>query len=182
MVQCDLHQHLEHPCSGLLQSQALGGQYRLCWCSSGQHCSSGEQFRTDFGSFTLVGPSGSNQDRTCIAGLSCVVEAIAGQDLSVLNQYAVLDTCGVASPIAGMPALETTAYNAAVTSVTVTAVAGQYRLCWCSGLLNQAPVGSNSTDNQSNGSRLPVFPPMVERKPCQYELALQRHCCPVSNR
>ena len=138
---------------------ALGGQYRLCWCSSGQHCSSGEQFRTDFGSFTLVGPSGSNQDRTCIAGLSCVVEAIAGQDLSVLNQYAVLDTCGVASPIAGMPSLETTAYNAAVTSVTVTAVAGQYRLCWCSGLLNQAPVGSNSTDNQSNGSGYLSFLP-----------------------
>ena len=122
---------------------AWGGQYRLCWCSSGQHCSSGEQFRTDFGSFTLIGPSPAGQDRTCIAGLSCAVGSLTGQHLSALNQYVVLDTCGVASPVAGMPTgLETIGAHA-VAAISVTAMAGQYRLCWCSGTLD--PLQTNSS-------------------------------------
>ena len=131
---------------------ALGGRYRLCWCSFGQHCSSGEQFRTDFGSFTLVGPSSSDQDRTCIAGMSCAVGAIAGQDLSALNQYVILDTCGVASTIGGMPSsLHTAGFNAAM-ALSVTAVAGQYRLCWCSGMPDWSQAEFNSTQNETNST------------------------------
>ena len=129
---------------------SLGGQYRLCWCSAGQHCSTGEQFRSDFGSFTLIGPSSSNQDRTCVVGLSCAVDSIRGQDLSTLNQYVILDTCGVASPIPGMPAaLHTVGYNAAISRVSVTAVAGQYRLCWCSGP-HPLEAEMNFTENWTN--------------------------------
>ena len=64
--------------------------------------------------------------------------------MSALNQYAVLDTCGVASPVAGMPTgLETIGAQAAVAAISVTAVAGQYRLCWCSGTLD--PLQTNSS-------------------------------------
>ena len=130
---------------------AWGGQYRLCWCSSGHHCSSGEQFRTDFGSFTLIGPSPADQDRTCIAGLSCAVGSLTGQDLPALNQYAVLDTCGVASPVAGMPTGLETVGDHAVAAISVTAVAGQYRLCWCSGILDLDPLRTNSSNSSEPG-------------------------------
>jgi hypothetical protein len=74
---------------------AAGGQYRLCWCSGTFLCSVGEDFRTDAGTFTLVGPSPLSQDRTCVSGQTCSFDGITGQHLSPTDRALLLDTCAV---------------------------------------------------------------------------------------
>ena len=72
---------------------APGGKYRLCWCSGANPCSRNEAFNVDVGEFTLVGPA-IEQSRTCVAGETCAIRSIPGQDLSNADRMALLDTCG----------------------------------------------------------------------------------------
>ena len=145
-----------------------GGQYSLCWCAGGiDACSVPDNFRTHFGHFTVVGVNPLEQDRTCVSGLTCVVDGIVGQDLSSGDSYLILETCGASATVpltvgAGL-AVSVSASGAGVgwgdrgqidvssssagggTSVSfswsgqITASGGQYRLCWCSNI-GQASV------------------------------------------
>jgi hypothetical protein len=122
--------------SSLLTS--AGGVYQLCWCAASHFpCSTAYDFRTDWGTLTLIGVSPLSQDRTCVSGQTCSFDGIVGQDLSAGNQFIVLDTCGTASTVpnfvdSGLVGVMTSSgarvtWNQAPTS----AAGGQYRLCWC---------------------------------------------------
>ena len=52
-----------------------------------------EDFQVDLGEFTLIGPAPLSQDRTCVSGQTCWFGGLTGQDLSVLDAFAVIDTC-----------------------------------------------------------------------------------------
>ena len=124
---------------------AAGGQYRLCWCatpgdgSAVNPCATGENFWTDAGSLSLMGPSPLAQDQTCISGRTCSFD-VSGHELSALDRVLLLSTCGtylaskrfeVAAPLTPYNVLETVVTATATWSVSATAGGGQYRLCWC---------------------------------------------------
>eukprot|EP00438_Fugacium_kawagutii_P036305 Skav212389 [mRNA] locus=scaffold673:17709:27838:- [translate_table: standard] len=117
---------------------AAGGTYRLCWCGADASCSSSESFRTDAGSFVLIGPS-LRQDRTCVSGLSCLVDGIVGHHLADGDWLWILDTCGSSSTGDGFFADSWLAKPAVASGTSFlwndldTVPGGQYRLCWCSG-------------------------------------------------
>ena len=71
-----------------------GGQYRLCWCAAGQTCTMFEDFKVDVGELRVIGPSPLDQDRTCVAGMSCVFSGITGQHLQDGDLAMVLSECG----------------------------------------------------------------------------------------
>ena len=70
-----------------------GGQYRLCWCADGFACSIGEHFKVDVGELRVIGVAHLEQHRTCVAGQTCSIDGIEGQDLSSGDKLMVLDTC-----------------------------------------------------------------------------------------
>jgi sugar lactone lactonase YvrE len=120
---------------------APGGQYRLCWCSHmGSSCSTADDFKVDVGSFLLVGTKVAGNDKTCVAGQSCVLTGIMGQDLSTKDKYFVMDTCGESSVIPKFPEagmfvfVESNNATVSWSSVPLTVAGGLYRLCWCAGL------------------------------------------------
>jgi hypothetical protein len=97
-----------------------GGQYRLCWCAGGFHCSTAYQdYQVDIGELYMIGPSPvGTQDRTCVAGQTCAFDGITGhlhsmydgnttsQKTSTLfgpDNLMVLDTCGTFSLIPRWP-------------------------------------------------------------------------------
>ena len=115
---------------------AAGGQYRICWCASGQACSTGDEFRMDVGQLTLVGPRNLQQWFTCVSGQTCKFDGITGEHLSVENAFMALDTCGVNDPTDRKP--DAGSFQAARSGAAlsfgqqyITASAGSYRLCWC---------------------------------------------------
>eukprot|EP00438_Fugacium_kawagutii_P024896 Skav220463 [mRNA] locus=scaffold3371:94690:102107:- [translate_table: standard] len=75
---------------------AAGGIYRLCWCGNGQSCSIFEHFRVDMGELHLVGPSSTEQHRTCVAGQPCVVSNIDSYLQQTGDKIMILDHCGKA--------------------------------------------------------------------------------------
>eukprot|EP00438_Fugacium_kawagutii_P024899 Skav220466 [mRNA] locus=scaffold3371:141367:147052:- [translate_table: standard] len=113
----------------------IGGEYRLCWCgpnAAGGACSAEAAFTTDAGQVFVLGPRPLQQDRTCIAGRSCMVEDILGFGLSSKMQAMILDTCGVASFGVGIATAGTTMANrSSFVWEKITAKGGQYRMCWC---------------------------------------------------
>ena len=118
---------------------AAGGVYRLCWCGGAFACSQATGFRVDIGGLTLIGPSLLSQDRTCVSGQACDFDNIVGQDLTVADKIAVLDTCGGATAV---PRLSNVGlFDAAHLSEArlsagpepVTVAGGTYRMCWCHG-------------------------------------------------
>ena len=118
-----------------------GGQFRLCWCST--NCSIAEHFRTDFGTLTIIGPQ-PDQDKTCIAGLSCTMDGISGTHLASTNVFAVLDTCGRQAKT--FPALQWSQPEHTLQLSTAPSTPGQYRLCWCVGTL-ELPMRYSETSN-----------------------------------
>ena len=104
-----------------------GGQYRLCWCGSPGSCFTHADFSVDFAGLLVLGPTPLTQDRTCIAGLTCLMESFVGVGLSSSDDVWVLETCGqlgereVLVDIAGLQR----------SSSKVLRAGGQYRLCWC---------------------------------------------------
>ena len=132
---------------------AQGGQYRLCWCSLREGCKRVDEFRVDMGALEVVGPSPLHQDRTCVAGQTCLIEALLGHALSANDQIVALDTCasgagelsgnaagralaGVAAPRTPFTGFMLQQAGRSGMSVwygttAVTAKGGQYRLCWC---------------------------------------------------
>jgi hypothetical protein len=94
----------------ILPITALGGQYRLCWCSGGSdnngiaffRCTEPENVAVDFGELRLTGVDSFEQDRTCVSGLTCSIQNISGQHLSAWDRIWVLDTCGTSDLVAGL--------------------------------------------------------------------------------
>eukprot|EP00928_Gymnodinium_smaydae_P082592 TRINITY_DN6590_c1_g7_i1.p1 TRINITY_DN6590_c1_g7~~TRINITY_DN6590_c1_g7_i1.p1 ORF type:complete len:3710 (+),score=739.71 TRINITY_DN6590_c1_g7_i1:1163-11131(+) len=141
----------------LVQPSSAGGTYRMCWCAYSFQCSAAEDFRTDFGALTFVGPAPLNQHKTCVSGQPCVIRGVEGQHLQDGDQAHILDTCGqyvVASnyahysalgtddgkhlprfPTNGRQSLSLAASGAGADfswgTTPISAMGGQYRLCWC---------------------------------------------------
>ena len=124
---------------------AEGGQYRLCWCADRTRnitrpingtnnpnitfeleekdlhaCRETEHFRVDFGGLYLVGPTPLYQDRTCVSGQSCELQAILGHSLTSSlrrlqgttlvdypgDRFLILDTCGAPLVLPRFPPTE----------------------------------------------------------------------------
>ena len=129
---------------------AAGGEYRLCWCQGTSHaCTSPSQFRTDAGTLTLVGTTDLLRTRTCVSGLSCVLDGLLGHHTQAGDRLTVLDTCGSEVELAdgahdGYAVIPRFSLSGSSTTLTasgavvnwgteaVTAAGGEYRLCWCS--------------------------------------------------
>ena len=140
-----------------------GGQYRLCWCA-GQlaepngtwpvsnasnvsatvsnvysTCSFSTEYKVDMGGLLILGVSPLQQSKTCVSGLSCILEKVTGFGLSYYDSYAILDTCGVVSqPYSGVFSTFDISNFSTATSITtrwlssdVIVYGGSYRLCWC---------------------------------------------------
>ena len=117
---------------------AVGGQYRLCWCSAFAKCDVAQNFVVDVGGLLLIGPI--PQDRTCISGQTCFMKALPGYHLQADDRLLVLDTCGRPSPVVGFPLLQSQVFpNSSTVSGFVagsvlgfvTSAGGSYQLCWC---------------------------------------------------
>ena len=138
------------PNEGLLTSGALprislsGGLYRLCWCSLPGGCERPEDFRTDFGSLHLLGPSPLDQHRTCVSGQTCRIS-----DMSFYNQFEfdwsigrllILETCASrsvlpriwAEPIRPPATSYFSSLLGAFQTEVISVAGGLYNLCWCS--------------------------------------------------
>jgi hypothetical protein len=127
-----------------------GGLYRMCWCANPQppsmNCSQASDFRTDAGTFHLVGPWPGFQGRTCVAGQPCAFSQFTGSYLSDGDLIMVLDTCanheysaldavvprfnngGLSKPSKGTGSQF--AWDVAA-GTSVTSGGGEYRICWC---------------------------------------------------
>ena len=145
------------PRESLIPPSSAGGQYRMCWCAKGVQCRQAEDFRMDFGSLTLIGPAPLNQHKTCVAGQPCSLEPLLGTNLQNNDLVHILQTCGNYVNVSqfshydsssdsglhlprfpsnnGVQSLSAgaTASGTSVSwgSATITAMGGQYRLCWC---------------------------------------------------
>ncbi|CAK9087975.1 unnamed protein product [Durusdinium trenchii] len=76
---------------------ALGGEYRLCWCPRSSACIESGADRWNFGSLTVIGPSGQKTQHTCVSGQTCELDAIPGQYLAKVSKVTILETFGVVS-------------------------------------------------------------------------------------
>lgn len=89
-----------------------------------------EHFGIEVGSILIVGPSSLAVTLTCVSGYTCPIG-----DLDVNNFIAVRDTCGLVSPVNGVPLnSQQTNLSSALSSdwyVRTSAAGGLYRLCWC---------------------------------------------------
>ena len=133
---------------------AYGGKYRICWCSgqgasafegnSSHDCSSSQDFIVEVGNLAILGPSFSEQMRTCVSGQSCKLTGLLGEGfLAESSEILVAETCGTASVISGFVRPSQTLQQNLLLEASwaaVTAAGGRYRLCWCS------PTQGNRTD------------------------------------
>ncbi|CAK9109828.1 Alpha-agarase [Durusdinium trenchii] len=123
---------------------SAGGLYRLCWCSAEENvtCDLPSDF-LEIGDFYILGPSPLQQDRTCVAGQSCVTAGLTGH-ISINDRYLVLDTCGTSlAAVGNAPGYGGHALDSSNESLlgkiywsqseTSPATGGEYRLCWCAG-------------------------------------------------
>ena len=88
----------------------------------GTSCLRGEDFDIDVGTFMVVGPSPITQQMTCVSGWTCALE-VTGTGIRDVDRVMILETCGVASLVEGLP-------HSLGTEV-VHASGGTYQLCWC---------------------------------------------------
>ena len=123
-------------------TSSAGGIYRLCWCANVTVDATPSECGADLGALYLLGPRPLQQDRTCVAGSSCLLNGITGIGLSAGDQLLVLSTCNldlsqkraeteyfVSVSGAWQVARGGSAFMLA-TDVTRPS-GGSYRLCWC---------------------------------------------------
>ena len=134
-----------------------GGEFRLCWCSGFVTCSFAKDFRIDLGTLTLLGPNPLSQDTTCVPGLTCTLRTTGTFGTNFSHYFAVFDTCGLSSQNFQDFYVEVESVNAvsvwSVSPVAMSISGGQYRLCWCAGLVDVVDVFddiTNSTDNSTS--------------------------------
>jgi hypothetical protein len=74
---------------------SAGGLFRLCWSDGSRESSLPSALLVDMGALHIIGPAPLVQDKTCVAGLTCSFDGIAGHySTSDNDQFYVLDTCG----------------------------------------------------------------------------------------
>ena len=140
----------------LTMSELFGGIYKLCWCSSVGSCISAADFQIDIGNLLLLGPVSFAQDKTCVSGLTCVLDGITMYGSIETDSIAIMETCGV--QINSSWPMRTMRTNllegkqivlsqhslhsqpgplwfAYVKVGPLSSAGGSYRLCWC-GLQN----------------------------------------------
>ena len=124
----------------LRNAEVFGGIYKLCWCSAKSACLLAKDFQTDVGNLMLLGPVPYGQDKTCISGLTCVLDGIAMYGTLQANSLAIMETCGqlgggnvldsnqiVLSSFQSEPYMS----SAYVQLGLLSTQGGRYRLCWC---------------------------------------------------
>ena len=142
---------------------AAGGQYRLCWRSGTISSTSGTSdpdpsidFAVDIGKLNIIGPTPLEQERTCVSGQTCILTGINGY-LSETSKWRVLATCGVPSLPFGIGTdLIVEGGNNWLWESTISALGGEYRLCWCHGNENrysQSPNSTVSTESSNTTNR-----------------------------
>ena len=116
-----------------------GGFYKLCWCAGSFGCSLSEHFRVEAGNLEILGPSPTEQHRTCISGQNCILEGFSVEGPTLTDAVIVLQTCGTTfSETSLSPLSHVTANLASGSRIDfgmsfASASGGTYRLCWCSG-------------------------------------------------
>ena len=133
-------QHTIWTAEQLLMSDVFGGIYKLCWCSAVGSCISAADFHIDIGNFLMLGPVPFAQDRTCVAGLSCVMDGIVMHGSIEEGSVSIMDTCGGRNHMNfAVTASESWQSGQSGQSVWSLQLAlsfssfssGSYRLCWC---------------------------------------------------
>ena len=183
--------HLTLSQSTTSRLSAAGGLYRLCWCAmlSPNSCKDDAEFRTDFGSLQVLGPTPLKQDQTCvlagpISGSTCALDITFGQSTWSAGQLAILETCSVPTVV---PHLSATGLTSRLTSVKsgsfgtheefhsepISAGGGQYSVCWCA--LTPGPC-SQAFDYSVHVGKLTVIGPSnmhqqtcISGQPCTLE-------------
>eukprot|EP00930_Biecheleria_cincta_P083164 TRINITY_DN72788_c0_g1_i1.p1 TRINITY_DN72788_c0_g1~~TRINITY_DN72788_c0_g1_i1.p1 ORF type:complete len:2783 (+),score=391.35 TRINITY_DN72788_c0_g1_i1:96-8444(+) len=113
-----------------------GGEYRMCWCSVADVCTSPTRFTLDIGSLTVTGPA-SGVEQRCVSGRSCAIVGIEGVYLQDGDSVMVLSGCNEGSAINGFPNDAQTNNGALAGTehgwgeLKISAVGGVYSLCWC---------------------------------------------------
>ena len=156
---------------------AEGGLYRLCWCgelihnlnendthaleNTSRYCELANHFAVDMGSLTVIGPA-PLQDRTCVAGQSCLLEALLGTGMEA-GALLILETCGVSTSAdfgqpsgrLGQPPGPTLAALSASgaafrweAEVPAAPPGASFRLCWCA----ETPLMQNRMNRSSSGN------------------------------
>ncbi|CAE7355996.1 agaA33 [Symbiodinium natans] len=144
---------------------ASGGIYRLCWCAgppglplpgnrTGNQTERSEGSEScdflDMGRLMLVGPvfSQTGTASTCISGQTCSLRGLRRVPTDTPGQLLVMDTCGsfgALLPRFGFTTSATSERNSPIQwDVPITALGGQYRLCWCA-LQNRSLGSANWT-------------------------------------
>lgn len=125
---------------GAVVLSAMGGRYRLCWCSSSFVCSIEEDYGLDFGELRVLGRSEVTQ-ATCVSGQTCRITGILAEYSSSSDMFMVLETCGNADSSGVVPGFPSAGFGITAESsgagvswgaLPMTAFGGTYRVCWCS--------------------------------------------------
>ena len=172
-----------------------GGQYRLCWCAgqveanitnstniSGTFaapfstCLFNTEYNVDMGGLMILGVSPLQQVKTCVTGLSCIIDKVTGYGLSYYDSYAVLDTCGLPSrPFAGIfSVFESSNFSTATLDATtnrwlsedVIVYGGTYRLCWCADWNNNLTKCNHARDFRVDFGTLHMLGPVQSSWTC----------------
>ena len=122
---------------------AAGGLYRLCWCASlssrsinqsnqSSGCVEASEFALDIGSLWLVGPPVHRFAGTCVSGRICRLHSsLFDSDPDAHGRLLVLDTCGSSALLPRWTWMATVEDSYITWGEPITALGGQYRLCWC---------------------------------------------------
>lgn len=141
---------------------AAGGTYQLCWCASSFFsCNLANEFALPFGQVDVIGPVPLEQDQTCAAGQVCKLDGLLGVGFSSDDRILVLDSCGALSFTRGFPSFNLTTHvdnssdgDAWISHAVswglsaLTAPAGDYRLCWCSGTKDSVSSAQHQLSSQ----------------------------------
>ncbi len=133
-------QHTIWTAEQLLTSDVFGGIYKLCWCSAVGSCISASDFHIDIGNFLMLGPVPFTQDRTCVAGLSCVMDGIVMHGSIEEGSVSIMDTCGRRNHM-NFAVTSSESWQSGQSGQSVWSLqlalsfssfsSGSYRLCWC---------------------------------------------------
>ena len=86
---------------GQIPITSPGGLYKMCWCAATQTCTrSGRNFRVEYGTLYVLGPSPLTQSWSCISGEFCNVSTFTGFGLGDGDRMMISHECGNAAPSA----------------------------------------------------------------------------------
>ena len=153
--------------SSILHITGVGGQYRLCWCSSTFECSLPENFKVDIGQLHFLAPS--TLGKTCSSGEACQLDEVyQGNSGSASGFILILETCGLASTVVG---IGDAVWSSTNSHMMISSAGGLYRLCWCAGtdenLTSPASCHLPGSYDTDLGSLMVIGPaPLEQHRTC----------------